>query len=317
MQNPAKSGTRASVLLTAFTLMASAWLGGTAHAAFPGSDGRIAYSDGITWRVFTMMPDGQGRHAITTPDFASFAPAFNANGTRLVMWESVHQAGVFALTMDPDGSHVTAIHRLRVGGDGFGTFGRMTWSPDGSKIAFCAERIASLTSSVYVMDADGTNWKRLTTAGHSDCDPAWSPDGSRIAIDTSYRQAAHVSRIVTMKPDGTDRRVIVAAGRNFWPDWSPDGAHLVFERMNGTHFDVYTIGVGGAGLTNLTRSPNRSEVTPAYSPSGTRIAYVLRLQGLQHDGPGDLWTMNADGGGQTQLTNTPDRDESAPSWQPA
>lgn len=63
-----------------------------------------------------------------------------------------------------------------------------TWSPDGGRVAFVvptgdptAERAEDWNEEVYVMNADGTDARRLTTApGNDHWPPSWSPDGERL-----------------------------------------------------------------------------------------------------------------------------------------
>jgi Tol biopolymer transport system component len=38
------------------------------------------------------------------------------------------------------------------------------------------------TREIFVMDADGTNKRRLTNNAFADTSPAWSPDGEKIAF---------------------------------------------------------------------------------------------------------------------------------------
>jgi Periplasmic component of the Tol biopolymer transport system len=67
------------------------------------------------------------------------------------------------------------------------SFDSPKWSPDGKRIAFT--RCDEITCDIYVMQADGSELKRLTRdrgfAGISSYSPSWSPDGKRIAFTRS------------------------------------------------------------------------------------------------------------------------------------
>jgi len=64
------------------------------------------------------------------------------------------------------------------------------WSPDGKRIAFVSSRDSG-HYSIYAMDADGSNVKRLTQQNYKrDIRPRWSPDGKYIAyLAMRYREA--------------------------------------------------------------------------------------------------------------------------------
>jgi Tol biopolymer transport system component len=53
----------------------------------------------------------------------------------------------------------------------------ITWSPDGSRIAFVND---DGDDEIYVVDGDGTNLRKLTDNVSPDYSPAWSPDGTRL-----------------------------------------------------------------------------------------------------------------------------------------
>lgn len=55
-------------------------------------------------------------------------------------------------------------------------------SADGSKIAFTLGNPGALEDHVFVMNADGTGQRQLTTSALNETSPAWSPDGSLVAV---------------------------------------------------------------------------------------------------------------------------------------
>lgn len=82
--------------------------------------------------------------------------------------------------------------------------GSVSWSPDGSKLAFYRLTRGPFGVGVFVMDADGSNLRRIARGATF---PAWSPDGRRIAYIRDGRTGRD-SRVVIARPDGTDRRVV-------------------------------------------------------------------------------------------------------------
>ena len=72
---------------------------------------------------------------------------------------------------------------------------------------------------------------------------------------------------------------------------------------------IYTMNADGTSLTRLTNLATGA-FFPAWSPDGTRIAFVSPEDGLWH-----IYVMNADGTGVTRLTNDGGGD-TQPSWSP-
>jgi len=51
----------------------------------------------------------------------------------------------------------------------------MRWSPDGSQLLFTSQQAGSY--DIWIMDADGSGQRALTTHPADDENPDWSPDG--------------------------------------------------------------------------------------------------------------------------------------------
>lgn len=74
--------------------------------------------------------------------------------------------------------------------------------------------------------------------------------------------------------------------------------------------EIYTMLPNGKQLTNVSQNP-ADDYQPAWSPDGTRIAFLSKRDG----GDEQLYVMNADGSAQTRLTNVPGF-KAVPAWSP-
>jgi Tol biopolymer transport system component len=302
---------RAAVLL----LLSVVLLGsGPAWAAFPGKNGKVAFSgfaDG-TYRVFTVNPDGTARTAITdTSLIARGGVSWSPDGSTIAFGAQPRSGGAFNFdiyTVKADGSGLTRLTNAPSDDQ------HPTWSPDGTRIAFESARGDVGDSDIYLMNADGSNQSRLTfrNTGPDDSrsasNPAWSPDGTRIAFVADLRAGfGPVVDIHTVNADGTDDTNLTAdfdsAARE--PDWSPDGARLVF--FSDVPNAIWAMNAEGTGKAKLKDGGS----SPAWSPDGTRIAY----QALDPNGFSvRLETMSAEGSDAMALTDGPQDFDAE--WQP-
>lgn len=87
---------------------------------------------------------------------------------------------------------------------------QLSWSPDGTKIAFVG------VGGLSVINVDGSDLRSLTNnASH----PKWSPDGTKIAF-TSYRDGNW--EIYVINPDGSGLRNLTNdPATDMGPAWRP------------------------------------------------------------------------------------------------
>ena len=190
--------------------------------------------------------------------------------------------------------------------------GRVSWSPDGSKIAFIVKREGS--HDIYVINADGTNETRITEGSGLSMRPAWSPDGSKIAFD-SYRDGGY--EIYVIDADGSRQvRLANIGGDSGRPAWSPDGSKIAFDSDRDGDYEIYVMNVDGSDLIQLTDNTS-DDFYPTWSPDERYIAFMsMRDHEENRDGNIEVYVVQADGTGQTNITNTPDADDCCPAWSP-
>jgi Tol biopolymer transport system component len=172
-------------------------------------------------------------------------------------------------------------------------------------------------SEIYVMNADGTEQRRLTNAPAMDVSPAWSPDGSLLAY-LSY-EGFEGGVLYVMNADGSNQRRLMA-GVASRPVWSSDGRQIAIGAIdNEVQFQqIHVVAVDGSGTSRLTSHENvpttslsTGNIDPVWSPDGTQIAFIA----TQLDGPSEVYIMNADGTNVRRLTDSPIR-KTHPVWSP-
>ncbi len=175
-----------------------------------------------------------------------------------------------------------------------------SWSPDGSKILFASNRYAysqplpeklkqrferdpSLLVDLYIMDADGSNVRRLTDALGYDGGPFFSADGKLICWRRFSEDGAR-AEIWVMNADGTQPRQITHLGAMSWaPFFHPSGKYIIFTtNLHGfDNFELYIVDVEGRRQPVRVTNTLGFDGLPAFSPDGRRLAWTSTRNGAK------------------------------------
>jgi TolB protein len=207
---------------------------------------RPSYARGYVWPIydaydiFRANPDGSGVTRLTD------TPGYDAEATTgpdgRIVFTSVRDGDMEIYSMNADGSGLRRLTN-RPGPDG-GPF----FSKDGRQIVFRARPLEAgaelddyrallkeglwrpTSLEIFVMNADGTAVRQVTSLGGASFAPYFHPDGRRILFSSNFHNPrGRDFELYLVNIDGTNLERVTWNGTfDGFPMFSPDGRKLVF-----------------------------------------------------------------------------------------
>ena len=206
------------------------------------------------------------------------------------------------------------------------------WSPDGTRIAFLADRDKG--AQIWLIHADGGEAEKLTSEENGVQGFRWSPDSKQLAFitrDTPKDKEArekkkkdkfdtitvdrdlNYAHLWTINVETKDKKRLTEGEFSVQtPQWSPDGKWLAYAASKAgaqesiftdisedRNSDIFVVAATGGATRKLTTNPS-ADANPQWSPDGKWIAYAASTDGWA--AKTDVMLLGVDGGMPKNLT---------------
>lgn len=293
-------------------------LAGTAHAAFPGANGLVVYTNdnddtGLRQLALVNPISLAGGPFVPDTNFASYEAEWSPDGQRLIMLRHNQTSGAYDIWVaNADGS---GLRQVTSGGSETDP----SWAPDGHHIVYVG------SDALYTINVDDPldTPHRIPGTDTTFFTPTWSPDGGLIAVE-HYNSVANLDQIAVMAPDGSGFKAIATAPDSSLtlqqPAWSPDGSRVYYAQgafilgcEANPPFQIYSVPRDGGAPVSFSHDPSVSEYGPAPSPDGKQMAFA-RCDDPANDND-HIYVANLDGTSAHALSSGDHYDNEA-NWQP-
>ena len=147
---------------------------------------------------------------------------------------------------------------------------------------------------IWLMNADGSEQRKLTDNNAMDISPAWSPDGRKLAY-VSFEQG---NSAIYIQDVATGARELVSSGKgiNGAPSFSPDGKKMAMTLSRSGNPEIYVRDMATGRTEQITQHWS-IDTEPVWSPDG-RWVYFTSDRG----GRPQIYRVPPSGGSPARVT---------------
>ena len=256
-----------------------------------GFDYNASFSADGKWIIFTserggsadiyrVHPDGSGLERLTDDPAYDDQAALSPDGKQLAFVSSRGTGSADIWVLDLQTKKARNLTHAP------GSF-RPCWSPDGKWIAFSSDRKTpvrrdherfeqSQAASIYVMRADGTDVRSITSEDKFAGSPKWSPDGRRIVFYEMEIRDTFYARVAALGKAADSQIVSVSLANGIRQEYTSGPGLKVspeFLTEKGIGYVMKSGSRTGLAFTTGTQGADGEMRNPSWSPDGKRVVY--------------------------------------------
>lgn len=263
----------------------------------------------IHGKVVIIVPGGEGRRLTQfpgresqiawSPDGKAIAFISDRDGSEDIFVARVSDSDTcFSTSAHIDVAKITDLDEI---------VGRITWSPDGARIAYCTGSSVLMrdytTGDLYTVKPDGKG-RKLVAHGPLIRECSWSPDSRWIAF-SRVTELPYFDIFIVSADGGECVNVSRSPEEDTEPMWSADGSAVAFLSERAGNVDIWSVPLLRSERTARSSGKDRVSVDIDFDEISSRAVQVTRTKGddelavLSPDG--ERYAFKSDCSGMSQL----------------